>query len=241
MIRIGTSGWTYGHWKGSFYPMDLARKKWLEFYSERFDTVELNASFYHIPKSNTTQGWKERTPESFLFSIKVTRLITHVRKLKECDDIIRWFFGEMEPLKTKVFIYLLQFPPSYSPSEKTLRDFLTRLPKENRYALEFRNKDSYSRSIQEIMEEHGTGFCIHDYPGRDTPHLTTSDVVYVRFHGFRTRYAGSYPNDTLKEWACRLIEWEREEKKIVVYFNNDMDASAVKNAITLRKLIQEAG
>ncbi len=115
LVRIGTSGCTYKHWRGKLYPEGLAQKKWLEFYSRRFSTVELNASFYHIPKSSVARGWKERTGEGFRFAVKVSRLITYVHRLKDCGEAVSWFFREMEPLNEKVLAYLLQFPPYFSP------------------------------------------------------------------------------------------------------------------------------
>ncbi|NIO86504.1 MAG: DUF72 domain-containing protein [Candidatus Aminicenantes bacterium] len=208
---------------------------WLEYYAEHFNTVELNASFYHIPKNNVTMGWAQRTPRDFKFSVKVTRLITHVRKLQNCDDIIEWFFREMEPLRKKVLVYLLQLPPSFTPNPDHLKIFLNRLPQINRYVIEFRNESAFTGSLPDILTEKNIGFCIHDYPGIESPPVVTSDVVYVRFHGYGRQYAGSYPDDVLRDWSIKMKKWSDGGRTVLVYFNNDLEGSAISNALTLRE------
>jgi uncharacterized protein YecE (DUF72 family) len=234
VIWIGTSGWTYKHWKGKFYPEKISQRLWLEYYAERFKTVELNASFYHIPKKNITEGWAQRTPPDFRFSVKVTRLITHIRKLENCDDIIEWFFKEMDPLKKKVLAYLLQLPPSFIPTPDRLKNFIGSLPHGNRYVFEFRDKNAFTGPLPEILSEQNIGFCIHDYRGIESPPIVTSDVVYLRFHGYGRQYAGSYPDDVLTDWSRKMKEWRDEGRMVLVYFNNDLEGSAISNAMTLR-------
>lgn len=238
MIRIATSGWTYQHWKGDFYPDDVPRKRWLEHYAGCFDTVELNASFYHIPKAVTARGWAERTPAGFRFAVKVSRLITHVHRLNDCEDTVEWFFRELEPLREKVAAYLLQLPPSFVPTSERLESFLCGLPRGNRYVLELRNPAAYEGRIPQLLKQHGVAFCIHDFSGRETPLLVTSPLVYVRFHGTGGRYSGSYPDEALKGWAARLRSWHGEGREVLVYFNNDVGGHAVRNAQTLRRLVQ---
>ncbi len=237
MIRIGTSGWSYRHWKGKFYPDNLSQRKWLEFYEARFNTVELNASFYRIPKRSIVEGWVQRTSPDFKFSVKVPRLITHVRKLSNCDDIVDWFFKNMEPLVKKVLVYLLQLPPSFTPTPDRLRNFILHLPRENRYVFEFRDESAFTGPLLNILSEHDIGFCIHDFPGIETPTVVTSDLVYVRLHGYSNLYAGSYPEDVLKEWAYKMKRWNDDGKTVLVYFNNDLEGNAISNAMTLRDLI----
>jgi uncharacterized protein YecE (DUF72 family) len=237
VIRIGTSGWTYKHWKGSFYPEGTPQRRWLEYYAGRFDTVELNASFYHIPKAATVRGWAARTPAGFRFAVKVSRLVTHVHRLVDCRDPIEWFFRELEPLKDKVAAYLLQLPPSLTPSVELLESFFPLLPAGYRYVLELRNEQTYSGSIPELLEKHGITFCIHDLRGRETPLRITSKLVYVRFHGANGRYSGSYSDEALRQWAERLRSWSSSGREVLVYFNNDVGGHAVRNAETLRRLL----
>jgi uncharacterized protein YecE (DUF72 family) len=183
MFEIGTSGWTYKHWKGNFYPENLPQRRWLEYYTEHFKTVEINASFYHIPKASTARGWAERTPADFRFSVKVSRLITHVHKFKNCDDTVEWFFRELEPLKEKVSAFLFQLPPSFSPEPGVLESFIATLPHGNQYVFELRNPSCYSGPIPELLRSCEIAFCIHDLSGLKTPPITTSSLVYIRFHG----------------------------------------------------------
>jgi uncharacterized protein YecE (DUF72 family) len=233
MIQIGTSGWTYKHWKGNFYPENLNQRRWLEYYSEHFDTVELNASFYHIPKASTARGWAERTPSTFCFSVKVSRLITHVRKLSNCQDTVEWFFRELQPLRDKVSAFLFQLPPSFSPQPERLESFLSLLPQGNRYVFELRNPNCYSGAVPQLLERSGMAFCIHDLQGRETPHLVTSTLVYIRFHGTGGRYAGGYSEAELAQWASRIRSWSGEGRDVLVYFNNDIGGHAIRNAQTL--------
>lgn len=233
MTRIGTSGWTYKHWKGDFYPEKLPQKRWLEHYAESFDTVELNASFYHIPKASTARGWAERTPPDFRFAVKVSRLITHVHKLRGCEETVEWFFRELEPLRDKVAAYLFQLPPSFSPQPERLETFFSLLPYNNRYAFELRNPESYSGAVPELLERYGIAFCIHDLPGRETPDIVTSSLVYVRFHGTVGRYSGSYSDAELELWASRIRSWSDQGRDVLVYFNNDIGGHAIRNARTL--------
>jgi uncharacterized protein YecE (DUF72 family) len=233
MIRIGTSGWTYKHWKGNFYPDNLPQRCWLEYYTEHFATVELNASFYHIPKASTARGWAERTPPDFRFSVKVSRLITHVHKLHGCQETVEWFFREMEPLRDKVAAFLFQLPPSFLPQPERLENFLSLLPPDNRYVFELRNPEGYSGDIPKLLERFGIAFCIHDLQGQETPHIVTSSLVYIRFHGAEARYSGSYSEAELAEWASRIQSWSGEGREVLVYFNNDIGGFATSNARTL--------
>ncbi|UCF97485.1 MAG: DUF72 domain-containing protein [Spirochaetaceae bacterium] len=233
MVRIGTSGWTYKHWKGNFYPENLPQRRWLEYYTEHFNTVELNASFYHIPKASTARGWAERTPANFRFSVKASRLITHVHKLKSCEDTVEWFFRELEPLREKISAFLFQLPPSFSPPPEDLESFIALLPRDNRYVFELRNPCCYSGPIPELLQRFEVAFCIHDLSGRETPPLANSSLVYIRFHGSGGRYAGSYSDAELEQWATRIRSWNAEGRHVLAYFNNDIEGHAIANARTL--------
>ena len=237
MHRIGTSGWTYKHWKGNFYPDSIPQKRWLEHYSEHFDTVELNASFYRIPKASTSKGWHHRTPAEFRFAVKASRLITHVRRLDGCGEALDWFFRELEPLRDKICAYLFQLPPSFSPQPERLESFLSLLPPGNRYVFELRNPACYSGAVPELLESSGVTFCIHDLAGRESPQLVTSSLVYIRFHGTTGRYSGSYPDSTLRQWASLIRSWSAQGKEVLAYFNNDIGGHAIQNARTLKQML----
>ena len=233
MIRVGTSGWTYKHWKGDFYPENLPQRCWLEYYTNHFTTVELNASFYNIPKASTARGWAERTPPDFRFSVKLSRLITHVKKLKDCQETVEWFFRELEPLREKITAFLFQLPPSFLPQTETLESFLSLLPQNNRYVFELRNPNGYAGAIPELFEKLGIAFCIHDLQGLQAPLRVTSSLVYLRFHGSGGRYSGGYSEAELAKWASRIRNWSEQGRDVLAYFNNDVGGFAVRNARTL--------
>ena len=237
---VGTSGWTYRHWKGRFYPDSIPQKRWLEYYVGQLSSVELNSSFYRIPSQKTAQGWLDRTPDSFRFSIKMNRLITHERKLIDCEDTINWFFRDLAPLDPKIAAYLIQLPTSLQPSEELLVQFHKGLPPDTRYVLEIRNTAAYCGIVPSVMRSLGFGFCIHDFPRLETPVVVTSDLIYLRFHGYGKRYGGSYPEGLLREWSERIRNWCAEGFKILAYFNNDIDGFAAKNAMTLRRMVFES-
>jgi uncharacterized protein YecE (DUF72 family) len=238
MIRVGTSGWTYKSWKGTFYPETLNQRKWLEYYSTVFESVELNTTFYHIPKAKITAGWKDRTPDSFVFSAKLARLITHRKKLLDCKEPVEWYFQEMQPLKAKIGVILIQLPPSLSRDEERIKTFIPRLPAGYRFVFEFRNKEWYNDGVFTLLDNNALGFCIHDDQGKETPLVATSDLVYIRFHGYKTRYGGLYPDDVIQQWANRIYKWNSEGKHVYAYFNNDMNGYAVKNAKGIIELLR---
>lgn len=237
VIRIGTSGWTYPDWKGRFYPEKLAQRKWLEHYAATFDAVELNASFYRIPRRAIVEGWRDRTPECFVFAVKMSRLASHVRRLRECKEVLDWFFGELGPLSAKTVAYLVQLPPGFRPEEGILEEFLSSMPPNTRVAFEFRDERCYTGRLLQTLEKSGAGFCIHDLPGRETPLTVTSRLVYLRFHGHGRLYGGSYPHEVLAGWAERLKAWDSEGRDVLAFFNNDQEACAVCDALALREML----
>jgi uncharacterized protein YecE (DUF72 family) len=233
MIRIGTSGWTYDSWKGRFYPEDLPRKKWLEYFSGEFAIVELNASFYHVPKKSVCEGWRSRTRDEFLFAVKLPRIISHFRKLRNCGDVLGWFFDALSPLVAKIPVYLVQLPPGFLPESETLDSFIGLLPGGRRYAFELRSASPIPQSILGVLRKRNAAACIHDLPGYKSDEPLTADFVYVRFHGYRSRYGGSYPNEVLASWASRIREWGVRGLDVFAFFNNDTEGNAVANARTL--------
>ncbi len=235
MVLLGTSGWTYDHWKGIFYPDSVPKKRWFEYFSTVFDTVELNASFYRIPTIKAVQGWEGRSPEYFRFAVKMSRLITHVRRLKNCERELEWFFSVFEPLQHKIAAFLVQLPPSMKIDIGRLDEFIRKLPQKSKFAFEFRNTTWYNPETYALLKEHGQIFCIHDMSGLATERIVTSDTIYIRFHGYASVYGGDYHEELLRDWAAWIREQIRDGKSVYGYFNNDIGGFAVKNCLRLRE------
>lgn len=242
-IRIGTSGWYYEDWSGLFYPSELPKNKWFEYYSKHFDTVEINNTFYQLPKEQTFENWHKQAPKNFLFTVKANRYITHVKRLKEPEEPLERFFGGVRLLKENLGPVLYQLPPSFHKDLDRLKDFLQALsairvadlPKERVAVFEFRHESWFSQDTYELLKKFNAAFCIHDLAGIPTPRVVTSDIIYVRFHGPTGKYQGNYSKSALRDWARWLKEHAKEARSIYAYFNNDIHAYAVKNAKTLKE------
>jgi uncharacterized protein YecE (DUF72 family) len=236
MIRIGCSGWQYKHWKGDFYPAGLREADWLDWYARSFDTVELNNSFYRLPEKRTFQGWHERSPPGFLFAVKASRYLTHLKKLKDPEEPLRRFFERAEALGSKLGPILYQLPPRWPADVDRLRAFVRCLPKPYRHAIEFRDSTWYAAGVLEVLESHDVALCLHDMHGSATGRQRLGPFVYVRFHG-TTKYGGRYGDDELGGWA----EWIRAEhgagRDVFAYFNNDVGGHAPRDAMRLRELV----
>ncbi len=234
-IRIGTSGWLYFHWQGRFYPQDLPKTKWFEYFSEVFDTVELNNTFYHLPKPQTVKKWHKNSPEDFLFAVKGSRFITHIKRLKDVEEPLKTFYKTVKLLKEKLGPILFQLPPSMKQNIKLLETFLKLLPENPATVFEFRNDSWFNDKTYKLLEKYNAAFCIHDLSGCQSPKIQTCDTIYIRFHGTTGRYSGNYSDKQIAEWA----KWIREQKakNVFVYFNNDYNAYAVNNAKTLLEKI----
>ena len=238
-IHIGTSGWNYRHWFGRFYPEHLPQSELLSFYTKYFDTVEINNSFYHLPKIKTFNAWRETVPGNFVFALKASRFITHMKKLKAPKTSSKKLFNRMERLEETLGPILFQLPPGWSRNDKRLAKFLESLPAAHQYVFEFRDPSWLTEEIYDLLKQHNTAFCIHDFQGERTPQEITADFTYVRMHGPRkAAYSGSYPPRVLKEWAEQIHEWQSELRDIYVYFNNDAEGNAIKNALRLRELCE---
>lgn len=233
-IRIGTSGWNYPHWRKVFYPERLPQSKWLNFYTEHFSTVELNASFYRQPAQKTFENWRKKTPPNFLWSVKANRYITHVKKLRDTRDSLERFYGALEGLGEKLGVVLFQLPPSLSFDEKIFIDFLNSQPQGHRIAIEFRHGSWFCKRLYELLHQKNTAFCISDTAGRyPYAEVITADFMYIRLHGSRILYGSNYTKDELRTWATKAKNWGKE---IFIYFDNDYQGYAVQNALSLKKL-----
>lgn len=235
--RIGCSGWSYKHWRGSFYPKGLPQSRWLEHYCTQFDTVELNATFYRLPTEAAVRGWAQRTPPGFTFAVKVSRLITHFRRIRNCDDELATFFERMWPLGNHLGPLLYQLPPTFKRDDEVLARFLASLPKKPLHVFEFRHRSWWEEPVFSLLREHGAAFCVYDRGEETTPVVATCPDLYVRFHGPAQGYAGSYPDDQLARWA-RDIAAVRGIKRVWAYFNNDVGGHAPRNAARFRELVE---
>ena len=240
-VHIGTSGWHYKHWLGDFYPEKLPAKEMLTFYTQHFDTVEINNTLYHMPADATFNAWRDNSPDNFVYALKASRFITHMKKLKDPESATAKFFAGAELLEAKLGPILFQLPPRWELNLERLAEFLEVLPRQHRYAFEFRDPSWLVQPVYDLLQRHNTALCIYDFASRPTPLEITADFTYVRFHGpGEAKYAGSYPDSVLQGWARTIRDWLRELSAVYVYFNNDVGGHAVRNARRLRELLNAA-
>jgi uncharacterized protein YecE (DUF72 family) len=237
-IHVGTSGWHYKQWIGDFYPAKIPAANMLAWYSQEFHTVEINNSFYRLPEEKTFREWARKVPEGFLFAVKASRFLTHIKRLKDAEDPIRLFFSRARFLGRKLGPILFQLPPKWKMDHGRLREFLELLPSNHRYAIEFRDPTWYTASIYELLRIHNVALCMHDWHSEIWPHELTAKLAYLRFHGTTGRYAGNYPDQLLEDWARRIATWSPQLEHFFIYFNNDVAGHAVRNAITLRAALR---
>jgi uncharacterized protein YecE (DUF72 family) len=236
-IRIGTSGWHYQHWIGRFYPEKLRPDKWLEFYAQHFDTVEINNTFYHLPREQTMVNWRDHVPANFLFAVKASRYITHIKKLNEPGETLQRFFDLANLLGEHLGPVLYQLPPSLHKNLARLDAFLACLPKRDQAVFEFRHASWYEQDTFDLLNRWGVALCVHDMGEVAPPRIVTGGVVYVRFHGTEGRYAGNYPDHLLQDWADWLKSQAAGVRAIYAYFNNDISGHALNNARTLKQIL----
>lgn len=236
-IRIGTSGWHYDAWRGTFYPKTVPKARLLSCYAERFDTVEINNTFYRLPPRETLQAWARATPGRFLFACKASRFITHMKKLKDPVVSSQKFFDAIEVLGSKLGPILFQLPPGWKADSGRLRDFLQALPAGYRYAFEFRDPRWIVDEVYRLLEEHGAAFCVYDLDRRTSPDTLTAPFAYVRLHGPEGPYQGSYSDDVLRAWSRTLCRWHGEGRDVYCYFDNDQKGYAPHDALRLRRLM----
>jgi len=236
-IHVGTSGWHYHHWKGPFYPKDLPDENLLEHYLKHFDTAEINNTFYRLPRKETFAQWRDSVPGGFLFSVKASRYITHMKKLKDPEQPMANFVGGVDALGDKLGPILFQLPPRWRLNIDRLTSFLTALPEGHRYAFEFRDESWFGKQTEEALCERGAAFCIYHFEHRQSPRPVTADFVYVRLHGPDGAYQGKYDDQTLKQWAEDLSSWVNGGKEVFCYFDNDEKGYAPQNALKLKELL----
>ena len=235
-VWIGCSGWNYKHWRERVYPAGLPARLWLEHYAGLFDTVEVNNTFYRLPSQAAVANWVEQSPPGFVFAVKASRYLTHVKRLRDLGPGVEAFYERIEPLvrSPKMGPVLWQLPPRFPRDEERLSDALTRLPP-GRHCFEFRDPTWFAPDVYALLRAHDAALVIGDNPSR--PYQTfevTADWTYVRFHYGRRGRNGNYSERELEEWAERIDGWRRT-LEVFAYFNNDWEGYAVKNGLSLRR------
>lgn len=237
MIRIGCSGWNYQHWRnGVFYPPRLPARRWLEYYAEHFDTVEVNSTFYRLPRENAVANWARESPSGFLFAVKMSRYVTHIKRLRDLPPSLELFYSRIRPLvgSPKLGPMLWQLPGTFHRDDERLARALELLPA-GRHCFEFRHESWFVDEVYELLRSHGVALVIGDTPTRPfQARELTADWTFIRFHhGTRGRNS-NYSQRELEEWAKRIGAWA-EQVDVYVYFNNDWNGYAVQNGLWLKR------
>jgi uncharacterized protein YecE (DUF72 family) len=240
-VRVGCSGWQYRHWRGRFYPRGLPSDRWLEFYAQAFDTVELNNSFYRLPDGEQFDAWRKRLPSAFVMAVKASRYLTHNRKLREPEEPLHRLWSRAARLGDRLGPMLFQLPPRWNRNVERLGEFVARLPARRLHAIEFRDPSWYDPSVYAVLDDGRVSLCLHDMPGSASPMSPVGPFVYVRFHGAGARYAGGYSPQRMTAWAERLARWAHDGVGGYVYFNNDAAGHAIRDALRLRNLLERRG
>jgi uncharacterized protein YecE (DUF72 family) len=230
-VLIGTSGWQYKDWRGPFYPPDLPQARWLEYYAERFCVQEVNNAFYRLPEASTFAAWAARTPDDFVMVVKVSRFLTHVKRLKDPEEPVARFVERASHLGPKLGPVLLQLPPTLRCDLERLDRALSRFPVEWRVAVEFRHDSWFTDETRAVLERRGAAFCLADSPRRQTPVWRTTDWGYLRLHEGTGSPHPCYTPAALDRWAGRLAELHGPEAEVFVFFNNDPKGCAVRDAV----------
>jgi uncharacterized protein YecE (DUF72 family) len=237
-VWVGCSGWNYRDWREVVYPKGLPTSRWLEHYATLFDTVEVNSTFYRLPKRESVARWVEQTPGDFVFSVKASRYLTHIRRLTDLGGGVERFYARIEPLARtpKMGPVLWQLPASFHRDDERLRNALAGLP-DGRHAFEFRHESWFTPEVYDLLRARGAALVIGDHPERRfQAHELTADWTFLRFHyGSRGRN-GNYSERELEKWAER-IEGLRDRADVYAYFNNDWEGFAVRNALRLKELL----
>ena len=241
LIHVGCSGWVYRHWKDGFYPARLPQKGWFGHYSTQFDTVEINASFYRLPRPETFDAWREKAPPGFRYAVKVNRFITHLKKLIDCTEAVEEFLSLARKLGPTLGPLLYQLPPSVKRDDERLDAFLAALPDDLEHVVEFRCADWYHEDVLDLLDRHGAGFVAHDLIGLATPRWACGKSAYVRFHGTGGKYRGRYDDRQIVEWADWLRAQAAAGRSAWAYFNNDIGGDAIADAKALQAAVRQRG
>jgi uncharacterized protein YecE (DUF72 family) len=240
-LRIGCSGWNYGHWRELIYPKGLSPKAWLEHYATLFDTVEINNTFYRLPTVSAVRGWVDRSPRGFLFAVKMSRYITHIKRLTGLESGVPLFYSRIAPLarSPKLGPVLWQLPPTFKRDDERLAAALAALP-EGRHCFEFREPTWYVDDVYELLHEHGVALVIPDSPKYPFRRIElTADWTFLRFHSGTRGQRGNYSDREIDEWAQRIDGWRAAGIDVYAYYNNDWEGFAVKNGLRLKERLSD--
>ncbi len=238
-INIGTSGWSYKPWEKTFYPADVPKKKHFEFYASQFHTVEINATFYRLPTLHMVRGWCDKAPPGFIFGIKGSRYITHIKRLKHLDGALDKFFNRLKPLQARLGPVLWQLPPNFHKDLPRLERFLKRLPKSCSHAVEFRHPSWLEGTDTfELLRHYNVAHVNLSSQAMPMNLTVTSDLVYIRFHGLKGGAAHNYIPRELEPWAKHICKQARSGKDVFAYFNNDVNVRAPANARLLIEMTE---
>ena len=236
---IGTSGFSYSHWKdGVFYPKGLSQREWFSFYASQFDTVEINSTFYRLPRVEVFEGWYKKAPKDFVFVLKGSRFLSHVKKFKDPKEPWEIFYEKALILKEKLGPILFQTPPSWQKDLSRLQNFLKIVPKNLRFAFEFRHPSWFNEEVYEVLKKFNACLCFVSSPDWPTAEVFRADFIYVRFHGEERLYSSDYSDKKLKEWAQKFKKWLKDGRDVYAYFNNDALGYAPENAKTLKRFLR---
>jgi uncharacterized protein YecE (DUF72 family) len=240
-LLIGTSGWHYQHWKGGLYPAGVPATRWLTYYAERFQTVELNNAFYRLPRKEAFEKWSVEVPDDFVVAVKASRYLTHIRRLREPQDPVRLLVDRANGLGQKLGPFLLQLPPTLKADLESLETTLTAFPEEARVAVEMRHASWFTEECRKVLERRGAALCLADGGPTVTPVWRTVNWTYVRFHRGRASPESCYGDAALRRWAKRLAsEWGAGEQ-IFAYFNNDAHGCAPHDARKFARAAEAVG
>ncbi len=236
-VHIGTSGWSYKSWEKTFYPPDLPKSRHFDFYATQFSTVEINLTFYRLPTPAMVQGWRDKAPPGFVYAVKGSRFITHMKKLANLDGALERFFERIEPMKSRIGVILWQLPPMLRKDPPRLEDFLSQLPRNYSYAVEFRHPSWLAPDIFELLRRFDAAHVSVSSLGMPMNLTVTSELVYIRFHGLAGGAAHDYTQTELQPWARHICHQADCDRQVFVYFNNDANVRAPGNARLLRDMV----
>jgi uncharacterized protein YecE (DUF72 family) len=218
----------------------MAVKRWFAHYAATFDTVELNNSFYRLPRAEAFDAWREQAPPGFRYAVKANRFLTQAKKLKDCGEPVARMMAPVRHLGPALGPILYQLPPRFRINLDRLEEFLGLLPRDVAHVFEFRENSWLTPEVLELLDRHGASFCAHDMRGSETERCAVGPLAYVRFHGAGGKYWGRYPDDVLLSWADWMVHQARAGREVWVYFNNDIDAHSVEDAATLKAMVRQA-
>jgi uncharacterized protein YecE (DUF72 family) len=240
-VWIGTSGWTYDGWRGPFYPEDLAKKRWLEWYGTQFSTTEVNGSFYRTPSLEAVRGWREQTPEEFTFAWKASKFITHWKRLSEnSKNSLELMETRLKELGPKAGPVLFQLPARFKADAGRLKSFFKMSSRRYKYAFEFRDASWYTDEIFKLLRKRNVALCISDHVDAPAPWEVTADFVYVRGHGRTGEYHTRYGAKAMRQWAATIKGWKRKGLEVFCYFDNDQKSAAPLDARQLVGMVDGA-